>query len=162
MISTFKVSNINLSQFIILLHNLDCGWILTVWNLKCNLKFCKFHPFVINYILQFFGTFFSLLKVFVDFDVLCRSIASALKKRWKRRFFNYCFLFVLCTSYILTQDGLDRHPEVPLDVPPLVDDCNPVDEGDWVHQVRQVDVSTTHKSEPKMWEFNVNSSYLHN
>jgi hypothetical protein len=57
---------------------------------------------------------------------------------------------------------LDRHPEVPLDVPPLVDDCNPVDEGDWVHQVRQVDVSTTHKSEPKMWEFNVNSSYLHN
>jgi len=69
---------------------------------------------------------------------------------WKKeKEISHYFFDSVCTSLILTQDGLDRHPEVSLHIAPLVDDGNPVDQGDWVHQVGKVDVRATNKPEPE-------------
>ena len=53
-----------------------------------------------------------------------------------------------CTSLSFTQDGLHGHPKEPLDVALLVHHGDPVDQGHRVHQVREVHVGATHKTEP--------------
>ena len=58
----------------------------------------------------------------------------------------YC---IICTSAVLTQDGLHRNPQEPPDVSLLVDDGDAVDQRDGVHQVREVDEGAPDQAEPE-------------
>ena len=62
-------------------------------------------------------------------------------------------------SLVLTEYSLHGHPEEALDVAPLVDDGDAVDQRHGVHQVREVDEGAPDQPEPK-WDY-FNSSYLH-
>ena len=57
-------------------------------------------------------------------------------------------MIMVFTSITLTQDGLDSHPQVALNVAFLVDDGNTMDQRYWVHQIGQVFHSTANQSEP--------------
>ena len=52
-------------------------------------------------------------------------------------------------SLVLTEYSLHGHPEEALDVSPLVDDGDAVDQRHGVHQVRKVDEGAPDQPEPK-------------
>ena len=55
---------------------------------------------------------------------------------------------VFFTSFSLTQDGLDSHPQVPPNIALFIDYGNPVDQWYWVHQIGQIYHSSSNQAKP--------------